>query len=166
LTSRSAKGVTGREIPSASPSSFRARTDREDADSWVRQRFEAALRWIASPALLCVVAKSISTRALLLPAAARLPGVWLTPLLTEPDLARAVAARVAPTLLVGGTADASWRGNAATLSSAEILEIPGADHALQINRDPSASLEALRQVVARLDAFLAAVETPMRPTGA
>jgi hypothetical protein len=138
--------------------------DDQDPGSWVRDRLEAALRQSSSAGGVCLFAKSISTRALLLPAAARLPGVWLTPLLNEQSIAAALDARSAPTLLVGGTADASWRRDQAASFSGEVLEIAGADHALQIDGNPSASLDALREVVDRVDGFLARIAPPAGPS--
>jgi hypothetical protein len=67
-------------------------------------------------------------------------------------------------LLIGGTADRTWQEGA--VGSADVLEIAGADHALQIDGDPLASLDALRLVVERVGAFLAALERTTRPSAA
>ena len=63
----------------------------------------------------------------------------------------------APALLVGGTADESWDGELARRAGHEVLELEGANHALQIEADPLASIDALRRVVERMDAFVAAL---------
>ena len=94
-----------------------------------------------------VVAKSLSTRLLPLAGELALPGVWLTPLLREPDVRAAAAAATAPALLVGGTADPFWDGEAAAASGQRVLEVPGADHSLEVAGDPAATARALAAVV-------------------
>jgi hypothetical protein len=100
-----------------------------------------------------VVGKSLGTLAL--PAAVRagLPGIWLTPLCQEPELAAAIRTATAPTLLVGGTGDQAWDGEVARSGSAAVLELEGADHALAVP-DAVASVEYLRHVVLAMAEFL------------
>ncbi|WP_432545707.1 alpha/beta hydrolase [Kineococcus sp. SYSU DK004] len=100
-----------------------------------------------------VVAKSLSTR--LLPAAVErgLPGVWLTPLLREPGV-RGAARSAAPALLVGGSADPHWDGDAARRSGRRVLEVEGADHSVEVPGDAAATARALRAVVAAAAGFL------------
>jgi pimeloyl-ACP methyl ester carboxylesterase len=138
--------------------------DAHDADSWVRGTAERALRHSSGAGLVDLIAKSISTRAIALPEASGLPAILLTPLLGERAIVAALAPRSAPTLLVGGSADPSWRRERAAGSQIEALEIDGADHALQIEGDPTASLDALREVVGVADAFLARLELPRAST--
>ncbi len=67
-----------------------------------------------------------------LPAAIALDcaGIWLTPLLYEPEQA---ALRLDRQLLpVGGTADRSWDPAAAAATGAQVMEIPDANHSLEI----------------------------------
>ena len=99
-----------------------------------------------------VVAKSLGTLAL--PAAAELgmSGAWLTPLLEgpaaptlRPAIGELVAAGV-PTLLAGGTGDSLWSTEHARASGACVLDIDGADHALEVPGDWRASLHALDRV--------------------
>ena len=76
-----------------------------------------------------------------------LPAVWLTPLLSEASVIAGLARTQQATLLVGGTADAAWRGDAIPGNPLlEALELPGVDHGVQVAGDPLASLSALRQV--------------------
>ena len=83
------------------------------------------------------------------------PAVWLTPLLTRPDIAAALAATSSPTLLVGSPADPTWGdGNVPDNSALEVLELPGLDHSLQVEGDPLGSLDVLRTVIESLGAFL------------
>ena len=63
-----------------------------------------------------------------------------------------------PTLLVGSTADQTWRP--ASLPDnvmLDRLELEGLDHGLQLPGDPLASLKALRTVTKRVDRFLGAL---------
>ena len=85
-----------------------------------------------------------------------LPGIWLTPLLHDAEIATGFEQLSAPAL--------SWverrtsRGTAARAARGhEVLELEGANHALQIEADPLASIDALRRVVERMDAFVAAL---------
>lgn len=127
----------------------------EDPWHWVEERAEAALAHAGAAAKL-LVAKSLASRAVTIAAERGLPGIWLTPLLREPEIAQGFEQLRAPALLVGGTADESWDGELARRSGHEVLELPGANHALQLDRDPLGSLDALRAVVARIDSFFAA----------
>jgi len=110
------------------------------------------------------VGKSIGS--LVLPAAAELavPGIWLTPLISETEgnpATRRALATIAdtrlPTLLVGGTADVT-RDGAAARRAGTVYEVARADHALEIPGDWQASLAALAQVATAVDGFVAALE--------
>lgn len=84
-----------------------------------------------------------------------LAAIWLTPLLVRPEVAAALDATRAPTLLVGSTADPTWAdGRCPANDMLEILELEGLDHSLQVDGDPRASLAALGQVTERVGAFL------------
>jgi hypothetical protein len=102
------------------------------------------------------VTKSISSRAVTIAAERKLPGIWLTPLLHEPEIARGFERLSAPALLVGGTADESWNGELARRAGHEVLEVEGGDHGLQLPGDPLASAAALPRIVERIDVFVAA----------
>jgi hypothetical protein len=106
-----------------------------------------------------VVGKSLGTLALPAAAALNLPGAWLTPILDEEcaaELLGAVEAFVAadtPVLLAGGTADPLWDSARARASGATVVEIPDANHSLEVPGDWRRSVDALTQVtdaVARL----------------
>lgn len=116
---------------------------------------EAAAAFGAVPAARphVVVAKSLGTLALPLAVRAGLPGIWLTPLCDEPEVASSIRATTAPTLLVGGSGDRSWDGDVARSGSAEVVELEGADHALALP-DAVGSVEYLHQVVVAMAAFL------------
>jgi hypothetical protein len=126
-----------------------------DPWGWVSERTEAALAR-AGAAEIVLVTKSISSRAVTIAAERRLPGIWLTPLLYDEEIAAGFERLSAPALLVGGTADESWDGRLARRAGHEMLELDAANHSLQIEGQPLASLEVLRRVVERMDAFVAA----------
>jgi hypothetical protein len=127
----------------------------EDPWRWVEERAEAALARVGDAEVL-LVSKSLTSRAVRLAADRGLPGVWLTPLLHEPEIAREFERLGAPALLVGGSADESWDGELARRVGHEVLELADADHGLQLAGDPGASLDLLGRVVAAVDAFVAA----------
>ena len=128
----------------------------EDPWRWVFERAEAALRH-AGDARTALATKSITSRAVTMAAEIGLPGIWLTPLLRDDEIATGFEQLSAPALLVGGTADESWDGELARGTGHEVLELEGANHAVQIEGDPLASVDALRRVVERMDAFVAAL---------
>jgi hypothetical protein len=94
-------------------------------DPWrfVGERADAAIGHLGGADL--VIGKSLGTFA----APLELPGIWLTPLLNEPEIVSALRARTAPSLLVGGTDDPGWNA-AVAREFGEVLELPGADHGL------------------------------------
>ena len=124
----------------------------QDPFEWMRAQARDALEAASSSQLVVVVGKSLGSAAVTLVDG---PAVWLTPLLDRPEVAEAIGAATAPTLLVGSTADPTWAGGAVPQStSIEVLELEGLDHSLQVERDPIASLDVLRDVTARVGAFL------------
>jgi hypothetical protein len=123
----------------------------EDPWRWVEDRAEAALAR-AGDARVFLVTKSLTSRAVRIAAARCLPGVWLTPLLHNGEIAAGFELLSAPALLVGGTADESW--DASVAGRHEVLEIEGADHALQLPESPDASVAALGKLVERMDQFV------------
>jgi hypothetical protein len=131
-----------------------------DPLAWVEERVTAALEHIgASDPAPLIVAKSLTTLAASRAAREGLPAIWLTPLIgSGSGVADRVTAGLrsgsAPRLLVGGTADTSWDGHVAhSLADAEILELAGADHALEVADDVERSLAYLEQVVQVMSRF-------------
>jgi hypothetical protein len=134
--------------------SERAPADEEPFE-WMRDRAERALE-AASADTVAVVGKSLGSAAAPLVAERGLPAVWLTPLLIRPEVVSALASSTAPTLLVGSAADPTWaNGEQPERDGIEALEFEGLDHSLQVEGDPLASLDVLRQVTERIGAFLA-----------
>jgi hypothetical protein len=126
----------------------------EDPFEWMRGRAARALDVVDAPTQL-VVGKSLASAAAPLVARRALPAIWLTPLLDRSEVAEALAASQAPTLLIGSTADSTWAGGPGQLGAAvEVLEFEGLNHSLQVRKDPLASLDVLRQVIERISPFL------------
>jgi hypothetical protein len=125
--------------------------DGQDPFEWMLGQAERALA-ATSAELTVVIGKSLGSVAATLVDG---PAVWLTPLLTRPDIAAALAAASSPALLVGSPHDPSWgQGTLPDNPVLEVLELPGLDHSLQVAGDPFASLDVLRTVTERLGAFL------------
>lgn len=62
-------------------------------------------------------------------------GVWLTPLLDDVRVRRAIETYPAPGLVVGGTDDPHWDGGPAltpVAADVQVWDVPGADHSLQV----------------------------------
>jgi hypothetical protein len=127
---------------------------QEDPFGWMRGQAELALA-ATDAELTVVVGKSLGSAAAPL---VRGPAVWLTPLLTRPEVVAALAASRSPTLLVGSPADPSWgEGELPDNPLLQVVELPGLDHSLQVSGDPLASLDVLRDVTGAISAFYARV---------
>jgi hypothetical protein len=95
----------------------------------VEGALELALRQAPAADQTLVVAKSLGTYAA--PAAAELglPAVWLTPVLSDDAVLRALSTYPTEQLVVGGSADPLWPADAPQLSG-EVMYVVGADHAM------------------------------------
>jgi hypothetical protein len=130
----------------------RAPGDQEPFE-WMRGQALSALD-ATDAELTVVVGKSLGSAAAPLVSERGLPAVWLTPLLTRPDVTEALAAASAPALAIGSPDDPSWgQGELPDNPALEVLELPGLDHSLQVSGDPLASLDVLRTVTDRIGAF-------------
>ena len=137
--------------------SERAPGDREPFD-WMRERAASALDAASSAGTVAVIGKSLGSAAAPLVAERGLPAVWLTPLLVRPDVVSALASSSGPALLVGSAADPTWSdGEQPGGGFVSVLEFEGLDHSLQVERDPLASLDVLREVTERIGVFLESV---------
>jgi pimeloyl-ACP methyl ester carboxylesterase len=124
--------------------------EHPDALGWERDCAERALA-ATGDARVLVIGKSLASLLAGEVSDRGLAAVWLTPLLTESVVIDGLARARRPTLLVGGTADSVWRAEAIPANAElDALELPGVDHAVQVPRDPLASLEALRQLAERV----------------
>jgi hypothetical protein len=107
-----------------------------------------------------LIGKSLGTNAARLAADHHLPAVWLTPLLTDPWVVDGLSRATAPCLLIGGTSDPFWDSDRARALCPHVLEIPAADHGLQVPGPVSDSIAVLARVVAAIDDFLAEIAWP------
>lgn len=122
----------------------------EEPFAWMRDRAQHALDSTDAD-LVVVIGKSLGSAAAPLVSG---PAVWLTPLLTRPEIVAALAAASSPALLVGSPDDPSWgEGELPDNELLEVLELPGLDHSLQVDGDPLASLDVLRTVTETIGAF-------------
>jgi len=127
----------------------RWRPARPDVHRWAR---EQATQLIQQSRPRLVVGKSLGTWGLPAAIATGCAGIWLTPLLIDPEQAALRLDR--RHLLVGGTADRSWDSAAAAATGAQVMEIPDADHSLETD-DVPASIAILADIQRRLDGFVA-----------
>jgi hypothetical protein len=100
-----------------------------------------------------LVAKSLGTLAIPVAARRKIPGIWLTPLLDQPEVAGALDA-LPRSLLVGSTDDETWDGAIARASRHDVLELSGVDHRLESTRDVARSIDVLREVVIAVERFV------------
>jgi hypothetical protein len=127
-------------------------------EGWICGEVEAVLAGAGSGPLL--IGKSLGTVAAAVAANRSLPAVWLTPLLTEPWAAAALARGSAPFLLVGGTADRYWDGAVARRLTPHVLEVEGADHGMYVPGPLTDSVAVLGRVVAAVEKFLDTIGWP------
>jgi pimeloyl-ACP methyl ester carboxylesterase len=127
-------------------------------EGWVSDEIGALLEAVGDRPLL--IAKSLGSNAAALAADRAIPAVWLTPLLTMPWVTAALARATAPSLLVGGTADAWWDPVAARRLSPFVLEVDGADHGLMVPGPLTDSIAVLGRLVTAIDEFLDTIGWP------
>jgi hypothetical protein len=101
-----------------------------------------------------VIGKSLGSLAAPVVADRGLAAVWFTPLLTDEPTVAALRRATGPCLLVGGTADKFWDGQAARSLPADVVEIDGADHGMFVPGGLAASAAVLGQVITAVEAFL------------
>jgi hypothetical protein len=92
-----------------------------------------------------------------------LPGIWLTPVLRDSELAGDLRRSAAPFLLVGGTADPSWDPELARSFGQPLYEAQDADHGMETDDDPVNSAEVLRHATVAMDAFVRALRSAPTP---
>ncbi|WP_429389190.1 hypothetical protein [Paenarthrobacter sp. TE4293] len=130
------------DSPSAAPHEFAANA--------------AERAFAASPAAdqHLIVAKSFSTLSIPWAEDARIRGIWLTPLLTDEKVRSTISSSRKDDLFIGGSQDKLWDGGRKSESAGTFLEVPGADHSLQIPDDWRASQQAQSDVFARIEEYV------------
>jgi hypothetical protein len=126
----------------------------EDALGWERRCAESAIE-AAGEVRVLVIGKSLASVLAGEIGERDLPAVWLTPLLDQPSGIDGLARARQPVLLVGGDADPTWQpASLRPGGQIETLELPGADHALQVPGDPAASLGGLGLLTEAITRFV------------
>lgn len=137
--------------------------DCHDAVAWVEERCAATLGHVRSqdPHPL-LITKSLTSLAARFAAHEALPAVWLTPLIADrgttvaPRVIEGLRAGTAPRLVIGGSDDPTWDPEVAiSLTDATVLEVPDADHSLEVAGDAASSLDNLRLVTEAIGGFVA-----------
>lgn len=98
-----------------------------------------------------IVAKSFSTLCIPWAEEARIPGIWLTPLLTDDRVRSTIRASSKDDLFIGGSEDKLWDGGRKSEGAGTFFEVPGADHSLQIPNDWRASQQAQSEVFEKIE---------------
>ena len=118
---------------------------------WAVAQIAAALRGLPQP---LVIASSLGTLAAALAADHGLPAIWITPLLHRPEVVEGLRRASAPRLLIGGTADSSWRPGLARELSPHVYEAEGADHGLRVPGPLARSAAVLGEMATAVEDFL------------
>ena len=105
-----------------------------------------------SETVTLVVAKSLGCYAAEWASVLGYPAVWLTPVMTDDFVAEALGRYSTSALLVGGSEDRVWDVYRATGTGLDCLEIPGADHSLQLP-DWRSSIAVLQQTLTAVEDF-------------
>jgi hypothetical protein len=128
--------------------------EQDDPLGWERECAWQAID-AAGRAQVLVIGKSLASLLAGEIAERELPAVWLTPLLGEASVIDGLAATGRPALLASGEADPTWRLDALPENPMiEVLDLPGADHAVQVPGDLRASLDALTRLVDGITRFV------------
>lgn len=128
---------------------------RVDPASFVARAAEEALEAAGPADRTLVVGKSFGTWAIPWAIQHGYPGVWLTPVLSEPRLATALLDTGSVGLLVGGAADELWDGDVARRSGLDVLELDEADHILYTPGNWHQSFDALGRTLEAVQDFAA-----------
>ncbi|WP_040480129.1 hypothetical protein [Longispora albida] len=142
------------------------RLTRDERAGWVDPQARQVLDDLAAehPGVTpLLIGKSLGTCAAIQAAQRALPAVWITPLLSHPEVTGALRAATAPFLLIGGTADSSWDGDLARELTPHVLEIDGADHGLYVPGRLAASTGAIGQMATAVEDFLDQYVWPLPP---
>ncbi|PYY49593.1 hypothetical protein [Curtobacterium sp. MCBD17_023] len=107
-----------------------------------------------------VVAKSFGCSALPWAVAHEVPGVWLTPVLTDDTVRDALATVSDGHVAVGGSADPVWRPDCVPHTGARLVTVDGADHALEVPGDWRRSQRLQVEVLSVVEEQVAALVRP------
>lgn len=123
---------------------------------WVRERVAPILDGESESRML-LVGVTLGTLALPLAAERALPGVWLAPRLAEPAVRDALVTlddQRVPTMVIGPGRDPNWKWAAVPRDITEVVELPDMDATMEFPGDPIGSIDALREVIQVVSAFV------------
>jgi hypothetical protein len=107
-----------------------------------------------------VVAKSFGCAALPWAVTEGVPGVWLTPVLTDDAIRTALAAAGDAHVALGGSADPVWRPELVRGTRARLRSVDQADHRLEVPGDWRASQHLQADVLAVVERAVRARQVP------
>ncbi len=125
-----------------------------DPTAFVEAAVDAALAG-RTPDL--VVAKSFGCFALPWAVRNAVPGVWLTPVLTNDAVAAALRAAPSTHVAIGGTDDTMWRPDRVSGTAAILQAVDRADHRLEVAGDWRASQRLQAEVLGVVEARVRAL---------
>lgn len=132
----------------------------DDLYARVESTVAAALDDLGQAAAPIIIGKSLGTASAAVAADRAVPAIWFTPLLTEPRVLAALRRMTAPFLLVGGTDDGWWDGDAARSVTDHVVEIAAADHRMFVPGPLKESAAVLGEVSSAVERFLDEVVWP------
>jgi hypothetical protein len=108
-----------------------------------------------------VIAKSFGCFALPWAVQHGVPGVWLTPVLTDDAVAAALRAAPSTHVAVGGIEDTMWRPERVSGTAASLQTVDRADHRLEVAGDWRASQRLQAEVLSIVEARVRALGDQM-----
>lgn len=123
--------------------------------AWVGSQLDTALEGYAGRVM--VVAKSLGTLAAPVAAARGYDAAWLTPLLTESDVAEPLLSYPAAQFVVIGASDPYFSQDVLDALPGERLVVPG-DHILRVPGDAAAMVASHDRFVRAFDTWLTTVQ--------
>ncbi len=129
--------------------------DSERIATWAARELAAAVE--GHDGRVLVVAKSLGVYTAGGAAASGYDAVWLTPVLTDPFIRDALAAPSGRQLVVGGTGDHVWDSEAAGALPGTVVEVPDADHSLQITGDVMATIRLHAQAIDAVRGWISSI---------
>jgi hypothetical protein len=132
----------------------------EDIDNpipFVEYALTTAFNSAPPAATRLIVAKSFGSFALPWAVKNAVPGVWLTPILTDPVVSAALASADGTHLAVGGSRDPMWVPENAEGTDASLGTLEDGDHRLEVDEGWQASLDAQYDLFERIALHVAAL---------
>ena len=96
-----------------------------------------------------------------MPIRLEVPGVWLTPVLTDDDVAAALVAATDVHDAIGGGDDTMWRPERVSGTAARLQTVDHADHSLQVPGDWRRSQRLQADVFDVVERRITALRPPM-----